>query len=212
MFHPRPDPGLFVFTHRCGVVRSSGHVQGTSDTETWNGALGLRPSMRTRPLRRPTLGGEGRGSDGAWNWRQTLCLGGKTPRACWELQPEKRWSWLPRLSCGSSDGACVGSPLLCSRLAHQRQEVSCWGGHSEWKQTPGSRGKTSPPWMNTPAGFPLLLGQWFLHTFGLMKPSGKMAKVMNLLPRKTHTFTGKQNLQGIPGAPGLQAEIPGPWG
>lgn len=103
-------------------------------------------------------------------------------------------------------------PLLCSRLAHQRQEVSFWGGHSKWKQTPGSRGKTIPPGMSTPAGFPLLSGQWFLHTVGLMKPSGKMAKVMNLLPRKMHILLGMQNLGGIPGAPGLQAEIPGPWG
>lgn len=121
-----------------------GSVQGASDTETRNGALGLHPSMRTRPLRRPTSGGEGRGSNGAWNWKQTLCLGGKTPRACWELQPEERWSWLPGLSCGSSDGACVGNPLLCSRLAHQRQEVSFWGGHSKWKQTPAPEARPSP--------------------------------------------------------------------
>lgn len=113
-----------------------GSVQGASDTETQNGALGLCPSMRPCPLRRPTSGGEGRGSDGAWNQRQTLCLGGKTPLACWESRPKKRWSWLPSLSRGSSDGACVGSQLLCSRLAHQRQET--------WKQTPGSRGKTTP--------------------------------------------------------------------
>lgn len=113
-----------------------GSVQGASDTETQNGALGLCPSMRPCLLRRPTSGGEGRGSDGAWNQRQTLCLGGKTPLACWESRPKKRWSWLPSLSRGSSDGACVGSQLLCSRLAHQRQET--------WKQTPGSRGKTTP--------------------------------------------------------------------
>lgn len=73
----------------------------------------------------------------------------------------------------------------------------------------GSRGKTIPPGMSTPAGFPLLSGQWFLHTVGLTKPSGKMAKVMNLLPRKMHILMGMQNLRGIPGAPGLQAEIPG---
>lgn len=42
-------------------------MQGASDTETQNGALGLCPSMRPCPLRRPTSGGEGRGSDGAWN-------------------------------------------------------------------------------------------------------------------------------------------------
>ena len=63
-----------------------------------------------------------------------------------------------------------------------------------------------------PAGFPLLSGQSFLHTYGLMKPSDKIAKVMNLLPRKTHILTGTQNLRGIPGAPGLLAEIPSPWG
>ncbi|CAI9160852.1 unnamed protein product [Rangifer tarandus platyrhynchus] len=118
---------MLGFLHRNTQLRADvewsgalGSVQGASDTETQNGALGLCPSMRPCRLRRPTSGGEGRGSDGAWNWRQTLCLGGKTPLACWESWLKMRWSWLPGLSRGSSDGACVGSPLLCFRLAHHR--------------------------------------------------------------------------------------------
>lgn len=109
----------------------------------------------------------------------------------------------------SRDSACVDKRLLCSCLAHQRQEGTGLGEHGKSGADLALDAEPDPgviPTYRLHSPFRAIV----VNTFGGVKPFDNLTKVWNLLARKTHTLLQTTNLQAVSGAPGLQAENLGP--